>query len=140
MKLVPVAVAVFLKPLSDGLYQTFIQERTYGTLKGFWEFPGGKIESHESAWEGLCREIEEEVFIKITHTGKLYGIYPVDYGEVRVLLNVFTIPWMTELEEASGKIVTLQKSGNTKDWQVELLPANIRLVEELCRGLYDQLT
>ncbi len=138
MILVPVSVAIFLKKNSDGLYDTFIQQRSSGSLKGFWEFPGGKIESGETSWQALCREIEEEVFFKVTHSGSLLGIYPVDYGAVRVLLNVFTIPWAVELEAAEGKIVTLQKSGGGESWGVDLLPANIRLVEDLCLGLYDQ--
>lgn len=138
MKLVPVAVAIFIKKNPDGLYDTFIQQRTAGSLKGQWEFPGGKIESGESSWDALCREIEEEVFFKIKTTGTLMGIYPVDYGEVRVLLNVFTIPWAQELESAAGKIVTLQKNADITQWKVDLLPANIPLVEDLCQGLYHQ--
>jgi 8-oxo-dGTP diphosphatase len=138
MKLVPVAVAIFIKKNPDGLYHTFIQQRTAGSLKGLWEFPGGKIESGESSWDALCREIEEEVFFKIKTPGTLMGIYPVDYGEVRVLLNVFTIPWAPELESAAGKIVTLQKNADITQWKVDLLPANIRLVEDLCQGLYHQ--
>lgn len=31
------------------------------SLAGYWEFPGGKIESHESARQALHREIEEEL-------------------------------------------------------------------------------
>lgn len=138
MKLVPVAVAIFIKKNPDGLFDTFIQQRTAGSLKGLWEFPGGKIESGESSWDALCREIEEEVFFKIKTPGTLMGIYPVDYGEVRVLLNVFQIPWAQELESAAGKIVTLQKNADISRWQVHLLPANIRLVEDLCQGLYHQ--
>ena len=138
MKLVPVSVAIFVKEGADGLFKTFIQERTAGSLKGFWEFPGGKIEAGESSWDALCREIEEEVFFKIKTSGTLMGIYPVDYDDVRVLLNVFQIPWAPELENAAGKIVTLQKSGDVVDWKVDLLPANLRLVEDLCRQLYHQ--
>ena len=34
-----------------------IARRSYGTLKGFWEFPGGKVESGESDEECIKREI-----------------------------------------------------------------------------------
>lgn len=138
MRLVSVSVAIFVKENDSGEFQTFIQRRHYGSLEGFWEFPGGKIEADETSWQALCREIQEEVHLEIKSQGELMGIYPVDYGEVRVLLNVFKIPWDESLSRAAGKIVTLQKSGSVQNWGVEMLPANIRLVEDLCRGLYDQ--
>ena len=34
-------------------------QRGYGSLKGKWEFPGGKIEQGESDAEALAREIKE---------------------------------------------------------------------------------
>ena len=35
------------------------------SLAGFWEFPGGKIEPHETAREALHREIEEELLCEV---------------------------------------------------------------------------
>ena len=35
------------------------------SLAGYWEFPGGKIETHETAREALHREIEEELLCEI---------------------------------------------------------------------------
>lgn len=35
------------------------------SLAGYWEFPGGKIELHESARQALHREIEEELLCEV---------------------------------------------------------------------------
>lgn len=39
--------------------------RGYGEYKGWWEFPGGKIESGETPKEALVREIQVELDIHI---------------------------------------------------------------------------
>jgi len=40
--------------------------RAHGShLEGFWEFPGGKIESGETAEECIVREIREELAVEI---------------------------------------------------------------------------
>lgn len=40
-------------------------QRGYGEFKGWWEFPGGKIESEELPEQALHREIREELNIDI---------------------------------------------------------------------------
>ncbi len=41
---------------------------------GLWEFPGGKVDAHESAADGLIREIKEELSVNIQITGSLTPI------------------------------------------------------------------
>ena len=43
-----------------------VQRPPNKVLGGYWEFPGGKIESFETPPQALCRELEEEIGIKAT--------------------------------------------------------------------------
>jgi len=137
LQLVPVSVAIFYRPSVHGHHETWVQERTYGALKGQWEFPGGKIEAGEGPWDALVREIQEETGVIVTGQGDVLGIFPKDYGDKRVLLHVFRVPWETALEQAVGKTVPLFPGCTGQDWGIPLLPANFTLVEQLCRSLYD---
>lgn len=59
------------------------------TLPGMWEFPGGKIETHESEQEALVREIKEELDIQIDILDYINeASYPYDFGTVS--LKVYT--------------------------------------------------
>ena len=136
MILVPVAVAMFTRQSKQG-HETWIQQRTSGPLEGQWEFPGGKIEPGESAWQALVREIHEECNVVVKGEGKLLGIFSHDYGDKRVLLHVFQLPWEDDLIDATGRCVPLERTSSGREWNLPLLPANFRLVEHLCRSLYD---
>ena len=62
-KRVDVAAGVLLRP--DGRY--LLGQRGADTVyAGYWEFPGGKVEAGESVAEALCRELQEELGIRVT--------------------------------------------------------------------------
>ncbi len=53
------------------------------SLAGFWEFPGGKIEVHETAREALHREIEEELLCEVEVADEICASsYDYDFGTV----------------------------------------------------------
>lgn len=60
MNSVTVAAAVIVENR-----HVLIARRSEGELAGLWEFPGGKIESGETAQQGLAREIAEELCLDI---------------------------------------------------------------------------
>ena len=71
--------------------QFLIAQRQRGKhLAEFWELPGGKLESGESPWQGLQRELEEEIGILATR-GKPYLKVYHRYPERNVLLDTWWI-------------------------------------------------
>lgn len=56
MKTIKVVSAI----IKDG-NKIFATKRGYGDYKGYWEFPGGKVEKGESNEQALIREIKEEL-------------------------------------------------------------------------------
>lgn len=53
------------------------------SLAGFWEFPGGKIEPHETARQALHREIEEELLCEVEVADEVCtSSYDYDFGTV----------------------------------------------------------
>ena len=66
MKKIEVVAAIIIK---DG--KVFATQRGYGEFKGWWEFPGGKIETGEDPQSALVREIKEELDADIGSVAKV---------------------------------------------------------------------
>ena len=57
---------------------------------GLWEFPGGKLEDREPRFEGLARELREELGIRVTDARPLLDIRH-DYPDKSVRLDVWLV-------------------------------------------------
>lgn len=86
MSLVHVAVGVIKS--GDAYYLT--RRLASAHQGGKWEFPGGKVESNESVYEALHRELQEEIAIDVLTCTPLIVIEH-DYGDKKVKLDVFVV-------------------------------------------------
>lgn len=124
MKTVRVVAAV----IHDG-DRIFATARGYGEYKGWWEFPGGKIEAGETAEEALVREIREELDTEI-RVGALIDTIEYDYPTFHLSMDCF---WA---EVVAGRLVL--KEAEDARWltretleSVQWLPADASLIEHI---------
>ncbi len=121
-----VAVAI----IKNSKQEVLVARRPPASHQGnLWEFPGGKIESGETVFSALQREIIEEVGLQIHEAHPFVKIYH-DYGDKQVLLDVWRVSMFEG--EAAGR------EGQKIQW---LLPeamrnfkfpeANLRIVKLL---------
>ena len=99
-KVVEVAVGVLIRP--DG--QFLLTSRPAGKVyEGYWEFPGGKLESGESVEQALRRELQEEIGISIAAVHP-WKVEMVDYPHALVRLHFCKVfEWAGELQMHEGQ-------------------------------------
>ena len=83
LKYVRVVAAV----IRDG-DKIFATARGYGEFKGWWEFPGGKIEKGETPQQALVREIKEELAATI-EVDELIDTIEYDYPTFHLSMDCF---------------------------------------------------
>jgi 8-oxo-dGTP diphosphatase len=121
---VDVAVGILMKPNGEVLLACRPEGKPYA---GYWEFPGGKVESGEKIFDALRREFAEEIAVDIQSAEPWCGVEHV-YPHAHVRLHFYiSRDWLGEPRALEGQQLA---------WQGEvaltpLLPATIPLIEWL---------
>lgn len=124
MKHVEVVAAIIQR---DGL--VYATQRGYGEWKDWWEFPGGKVEGHESREEALIREIREELTAEVKVRQQLCTVeydYPTFHLIMHCFLCTLASGHLTLLEHEDARWLSPQEL-DAVGW----LPADRLVVEKL---------
>ncbi len=125
-KTIEVSAAVLLR--SDGSF--LLAQRPKGKVyEGYWEFPGGKIESGESPHHALCRELHEELGITVT-TAYPWLIREFAYPHATVKLHFFRVfAWQGEPHGQENQQLSWQQLSEIQ--VTPILPANAPILRAL---------
>lgn len=128
-KPIDVAVGILMQPNGDVL----LGQRPAGKpYPGYWEFPGGKVETSESVFDALRREFIEELGVEILSAEPWCGVEYV-YPHAHVRLHFFiSSHWRGEPQSLEGQAFAWQGKLGVEP----LLPATVPLIEWLDRLRY----
>lgn len=124
VKPIDVAVGILMKANGDVLLGQRPEGKPYA---GYWEFPGGKVESGEDILDALKREFMEELGVSILSAKPWCGVEHV-YPHAHVRLHFYiSREWQGEPQSLEGQAFAWQGQVDVQP----LLPATIPLIEDL---------
>ena len=94
------AVHVVAGALFDAAGRVLVAQRPAGKhMAGGWEFPGGKLEPGEARWQGLQRELREELGVEAID-GRPVIAYDHDYPTRRTHLDLWLVTRYTGMPQS----------------------------------------
>ena len=104
-------------------------QRGYGEFENGWEFPGGKVEPHETPEEAIVREIHEELKVDIAVERYLVTVehdYDTFHLSMRCYICSMHEEHVTLLEHHAARWLDAA-SIDSVDW----LPADVKVVNAI---------
>ena len=128
MKTIQVVAAIIIKE-----NEVFATQRGYGDWKGWWEFPGGKVEAGECPKDALKREIMEELDAEIS-VGELLDTVEWDYPTFHLSMQCYVCSLESENVRLNEHESSAWLKKNALD-SVQWLPADLALLDKIAELL-----
>ena len=125
-------IEVVAGAMFDEAGRVLIAQRPAGkALAGRWEFPGGKLHHGESAYDGLVRELREELGVAV-HAAERLIRYAHAYPDRTVWLDLWTVSaWSGEPQGLDSQAFKWVAPGRLHE--EDILEADRPMIEALLR-------
>lgn len=123
---IDVAVAVIFNERGQVLWGSRPEGKPYA---GYWEFPGGKLETGETVWQALVRELKEELGL-LAKEGGPWFVIDHDYEHAKVRLHLYRV-WAFEGNPQSLEGQAFKWGALHSDEVAPILPATAPLLPVL---------